>query len=1650
MRKKPVALVLTACAAACLFAGCTVQATQEELENLQNPPSIENGEYENGYLAGFAQDEGMTIDGVLDEDVWQNNGTAYTFEHEMSTQNNPVSMTTMSYLGEHGLYVAFDVADAAIYYSADRRASGNTSVELYVAAVDRTEWDGNAFRISVVPTGNDSCTTEMRTYRTRTAVYQGAETLNAEWSLWNKAHIAGCHIEGMGINTSSNEGYAIELFIPWESLGLEETPDMVQYMTAFYHCESAASDAANVWTKCDPNAGSDALGSWLVATNDAIGTYAQMADPVLVPTDPSMTVDGRFDEDAWDLSGEFVYSVNSSSYGGVQATVGTTAHMTDMGLYLAVRVRDGEIYASPSRAINLNSSIELWVQTADAAAVNPDSVQMRVDALGNISKYCGRESNDFYAHYFRSVAAVTLLGCETQDGVVATNSATGFDVELFIPWTELGLSEKPESVAVYPQYIHTENITNTARPSSNTEDWSFWQLSNQTTAKTNSQNGFARLTEGGYPSDLVAQDVLFNASDLAAGAYTTQMEIVREYTGTISNSSVSLVPARAVGVTSQTQGAQLAANEDGTYTLTLSAEFVGSIDEYKAVNIQAGGDSASFTALYLPAVADGRVTEAEYTSLPVGFYVVNNRNYGASAVIYTTAGEYGVAFAIVMNCDYINTQGTTEGNNGGGIELRMAAGADASAAAQAETGLWWRVFADGTARTNTVLTKGSPSSSRTTSPVGSLAFAVGTVAADSGSGYKQMTVEFYVPYSAVGAAGADDFYFALGLIPTNPENNASMVTAWMDGTSQDGATPPAAAWLQLADLASAQLPQNVSVNALFGEATFRMQAQSVSSLENVYFPGVSFTGGDGSTVIEEEDGWYAYTARGTSGTTLTATLGTGSAASTAQVTFTYYAPPVTFDGTVDDGDEYANIPYTFYVKNSNDMEVTVYAYYDDYGVSIALVLQSDYINVRENDSSVGGGGFEVRIANATDATTGLWWRLFADGSSRSNTNLTQGSPLDRTTEDPTGTLAYAVGLVPNEGDDLTTAGYNRMTVEFFVPYSAVGATGASDFYIAVGANDTQRTANNNTMAVRWMDGSSTTVPAAQNWLTAANIVAAGPADVTADAFFGNASFRIGSALSEYVYFRGAAFGEASVTEGEYGYYSYTMSGTAQEQLTATVGGKSATVTLNYTAVDGITIDGKVDENDHYANIPYTFYAVNGHEMEITVYVYYDNSGVSIALVHDTDRIGVSETETNAGGGFELKMANATNATQGLYWRMFADGSSRSNVYLSGFNDTIERTTEKPMGSFAYAVGTVAADSGNGYKQMTAEFFVPYSAVCATGANNFYIAVGAIATLDSDNTSRAVRWMNNSATIADDCWLTIADIVAAQPADSIVTAVNGGASFRVGSELSEYVYYKGATFGEADVTEGEFGYYSYTMSGTEAEALTATVGNATAQIALTYEIGQVLDGKISTGEYEHSFSFEPASGDMVTIRWTQTADAIYIAFDVVSSEERTLTNTSSGNQGSAGVNFVVSTVNSDSTNFGDVRNYYRAYASGLVRMRANFTTTGTFAPDSTPTTLDYMVGSHVVESGETESGITEYVLEWQISYADYGVESADDLYFLFGWMTSGGGDRGYGKVSGLQTINTGSLSSIVFDFSEYMTLADMLALEAAQGGQETQA
>ena len=78
----------------------------------------------------LAKDEGAVVDGVLDEPFWKDaEKTAFTIVSKVSED---VTMTTMAYVSDFGVYFGIVVNDYAVYYNSERAASRNTSAEIYV------------------------------------------------------------------------------------------------------------------------------------------------------------------------------------------------------------------------------------------------------------------------------------------------------------------------------------------------------------------------------------------------------------------------------------------------------------------------------------------------------------------------------------------------------------------------------------------------------------------------------------------------------------------------------------------------------------------------------------------------------------------------------------------------------------------------------------------------------------------------------------------------------------------------------------------------------------------------------------------------------------------------------------------------------------------------------------------------------------------------------------------------------------------------------------------------------------------------------------------------------------------------------------------------------------------------------------------------------------------------------------------------------------------------------------------------------------------------------------------------------------------------------------------------------------------------------
>ena len=186
----PVGIVLLLCMAFALT-GCLA-------EEGALPPYT----YSYDSIATIETDDGMTVDGHLDESVYQN-------QRYMTFSQSGVTVSFTTVFGEKGLYIGAVADDRYVYYNVPYLMTANTGMEVFV-------------------------TTSENTVRDTTVLELAADTHN-QWAGAYAAFIGKSVVRGNAENTGLSDGISSEFFIPWEQLGLTGKPDRVKLMPGYNH-----------------------------------------------------------------------------------------------------------------------------------------------------------------------------------------------------------------------------------------------------------------------------------------------------------------------------------------------------------------------------------------------------------------------------------------------------------------------------------------------------------------------------------------------------------------------------------------------------------------------------------------------------------------------------------------------------------------------------------------------------------------------------------------------------------------------------------------------------------------------------------------------------------------------------------------------------------------------------------------------------------------------------------------------------------------------------------------------------------------------------------------------------------------------------------------------------------------------------------------------------------------------------------------------------------------------------------------------------------------------------------------------------------------------------------------------------------------------
>ncbi len=181
-----------------LVAGCSDQVAVQEI------PAEDSYTYINPDETQAEPDAGFTIDGVLDEEAYQNSNWLYLSNKEGGSD---VEIAMTSYFGEKGMYFVYDVTEGnPIYVNLDRPPYMNSCVEMYLAPSTVHNMKGNSvFEIDLLPSGD-------MTFKKSNGKGQFVDVATTK----DIMAVLGATTKGGDLNTDSCYGYCLELFIPWE------------------------------------------------------------------------------------------------------------------------------------------------------------------------------------------------------------------------------------------------------------------------------------------------------------------------------------------------------------------------------------------------------------------------------------------------------------------------------------------------------------------------------------------------------------------------------------------------------------------------------------------------------------------------------------------------------------------------------------------------------------------------------------------------------------------------------------------------------------------------------------------------------------------------------------------------------------------------------------------------------------------------------------------------------------------------------------------------------------------------------------------------------------------------------------------------------------------------------------------------------------------------------------------------------------------------------------------------------------------------------------------------------------------------------------------------------------------------------------------
>lgn len=171
--------------------------------------------------------------------------------------------------------------------------------------------------------------------------------------------------------------------------------------------------------------------------NQGINDWTKLEYP-----DAGMKMDGKVESSEYGekyLSFSDVNGVNMKVY----------AHMGEEGVFFGFQSNDKRVYCEAEQVYN-NTSIEIQVAPFGTEKLNANVIQLRLGANGYAEQWVGLRENNMQYDYTRKY--IPSMGAVSINGKLNSSDCDGYSMELYLPYSSMNLSEKPESVVCTPSF----------------------------------------------------------------------------------------------------------------------------------------------------------------------------------------------------------------------------------------------------------------------------------------------------------------------------------------------------------------------------------------------------------------------------------------------------------------------------------------------------------------------------------------------------------------------------------------------------------------------------------------------------------------------------------------------------------------------------------------------------------------------------------------------------------------------------------------------------------------------------------------------------------------------------------------------------------------------------------------------------------------------------------------------------------------------------------------------------------------------------------------------------------------------------------------------------------------------------------------------